>query len=107
MDQTMPDHLVLALKAFAPLGTRTSFDRAEVWSRRRMDIRMRVQQILRLKWRCRTVRVRTMEPATCNGQFIDGHPFAYGPVSWPTISAQRLQGTVRDVASNGLRRIAL
>lgn len=49
MDQTMPDHLVLALEAFPTFAPWTSLNRAVVRPGGRMHIRMRIEQVLRRK----------------------------------------------------------
>lgn len=43
MDQTMPDHLILALETFAAFGPRAALDWTVMRPRRRVDIRVRVE----------------------------------------------------------------
>ena len=51
MNQSMPLHLVLTLKAFAVLAVRATFDWAEMVPGGAMNILVRAEQILRLKGR--------------------------------------------------------
>lgn len=52
MDETMPDHLIFALKPFPTLAARTSRDRAVMRSRGRVYVCVGIKQVLGLERWC-------------------------------------------------------
>lgn len=49
MYQTMPDHFILAFESLSTLASRAALDRAVMRASRRVNVGVRIQQVLRLK----------------------------------------------------------
>ena len=75
VDQAMSNHLVLALESFSALAPRTPLNGAVVRTGGRMDIGMRVEQILCLEWRSSTSVESAHERARLGVRHaVDAHP---------------------------------
>lgn len=74
MDQTMPNHLVLPLEALSPFASRAALYGTVMWSCRRVDVCVRIEEILRLEWRRIAALKRTKEAAErLVGHVVDTH----------------------------------
>ena len=96
VNKAMADHLVLALEPFTTLATWTPRDWAIMWSCRGMNIRVRVEQILRLEW----LSDATGHFAHITSCCVDGHTVYAHPVE---TLCRRGTGVVRTRA---FRRVA-
>lgn len=71
----MPDHLVFPFKPFPPFRPGTALDRAVVGSRRRVDVGVRVQQVLCLeRLRSAAGDFADVEPELRIREAVDAHP---------------------------------